>query len=78
MPNMTMALPDELHRRMRAHPEIRWSEVARQAMEAMLDQIENGIPVIVAKGFRPVLRLKNKVYRDSDGPRPDFKALGLE
>jgi hypothetical protein len=78
MPNMTMSLPDELHRRIRAHPEIRWAEIARQAIEAKLEQVESGIPVIVAKGFRPVLRLKNKVYRDSDEPRPDFKALGIE
>ncbi len=78
MPNMTMSLPEELHRRIRSHPEIRWAEVARQAMEAKLVELESGMPVIVAKGFRPVLRLKNKVYRDSDRPRPDFRALGLE
>jgi hypothetical protein len=30
--NVTLAVPEELHRIMRGHPEIKWSEVARQAM----------------------------------------------
>lgn len=32
MVNMTLALPNDLHRMMKEHPEIRWSEVARQAL----------------------------------------------
>ncbi len=32
MPNMTLALDDETAREVKAHPEIRWSEVARQAI----------------------------------------------
>ncbi len=32
MVNVTLAVPKELHRIMKKHPEIRWSEVARQAM----------------------------------------------
>jgi len=30
--NVTLAVPEELHRIMRKHPEIKWSEVARQAL----------------------------------------------
>jgi len=30
--NVTLAVPEELHRVMKSHPEIKWSEVARQAM----------------------------------------------
>jgi hypothetical protein len=30
--NVTLAVPEELRRIMRSHPEIKWSEVARQAM----------------------------------------------
>lgn len=33
MPNVTLAVPEELHRIMRSHPEIKWSEIARQAMK---------------------------------------------
>ena len=31
MPNMTLAVPDELHREIRRHKEIRWAEIARRA-----------------------------------------------
>lgn len=32
MTNMTLAVPDDLHKIMERHKEIKWSEVARQAM----------------------------------------------
>lgn len=32
MTNMTLAIPEDLHSIMRKHNEIKWSEVARQAM----------------------------------------------
>ena len=32
MVNVTLAVPEELHKIMKRHPEIKWSEVARQAM----------------------------------------------
>ncbi len=32
MTNMTLAVPEELHRIMEKHKEIKWTEVARQAM----------------------------------------------
>lgn len=31
VPNITLSVDEELHREMKAHPEIKWSEVARQA-----------------------------------------------
>jgi hypothetical protein len=32
MVNITLSIPEELHRIIKKHPEIKWSEVARQAM----------------------------------------------
>ena len=32
MPNITLSIPDELHKVVKQHPEIKWSAVARQAM----------------------------------------------
>ena len=32
MPNMTLAIPEEIKRKMAMFPEINWSEVARQAI----------------------------------------------
>jgi len=40
---MTLSIPKELHEEMKKHPTIRWSEVARQAIEkkiTTLDRIE--------------------------------------
>ena len=47
MPNVTLAVPEELHRIMKSHPEVKWSEIARQAMKdyamriEILDEITN-------------------------------------
>lgn len=32
MVNMTLAIPEPLHKIMKKHPEIKWTEVARQAV----------------------------------------------
>lgn len=39
MPNITLAVDDETARRMKAHPEIRWTEVARQAIQRKLQEL---------------------------------------
>jgi len=40
MANLTLSITDELYRKMAKHPEYRWSEVARQAIEAQLQDAE--------------------------------------
>lgn len=40
MVNMTMAIPEQLHKAMKKYPEIKWSEVARQAIEKKTREIE--------------------------------------
>lgn len=40
MPNVTFAVPEELHREMRAHPEVKWAEVARTAFRAHLQRLD--------------------------------------
>ncbi|HKN06169.1 MAG TPA: hypothetical protein VJ021_01000 [Thermoplasmata archaeon] len=39
MPNMTFSLPEELHKEMKAHPEIKWAEVARSAIRTQLGRL---------------------------------------
>ena len=39
MTNLTLSVPDDLYEEMRKHPEIRWSEVARQALVKKLDDL---------------------------------------
>lgn len=39
MPNMTLALDAETSREVKAHPEIKWSEVARQAIQRKVREL---------------------------------------
>lgn len=39
MPNMTLSVPVEVHKEMHKYPEIRWSEVARQAIVKKLEDL---------------------------------------
>ena len=40
MGNITLSVPEELHRKMRKHTELKWSDIARQAFEKKLKEIE--------------------------------------
>ena len=40
MANVTLAVPEGLRKIMRSHPEIKWSEVARQAMWEYAKKLE--------------------------------------
>ena len=40
VPNMTIRVPDDLKRSLDEHPEINWSEVARQSMREYLYRLE--------------------------------------
>jgi hypothetical protein len=37
---MTLSVPEELHKRMKEHTELKWSDIARQAFEKKLREIE--------------------------------------
>ncbi len=39
MPNMTLSLPEDVHRIVKAHSEVRWSEIARRAIEEYAKKI---------------------------------------
>ena len=40
MGNITLSVPEELHKKMRRHTELKWSDIARQAFEKKLKDIE--------------------------------------
>jgi metal-responsive CopG/Arc/MetJ family transcriptional regulator len=40
MANITLSLPEELYQKLKEHPEIRWSEIARKAIQQYLDELE--------------------------------------
>lgn len=39
MPNMTLSLDDKTAKEVRSHPEIRWSEVAREAIKRKIQEL---------------------------------------
>jgi len=41
MVNMTMAIPEELHSKMKKYPEVKWTEVARKAFEKTVQILES-------------------------------------
>lgn len=40
MTNITLSLPEELHKKMRKFSEIKWSEIARRAIEQRIEDLE--------------------------------------
>ena len=40
MVNMTIAIPGDLHEKMRKHNEIKWSEIARRAIREYVEELE--------------------------------------
>ena len=40
MTNMTLSIPSELHKKMKKFREIRWSEIARRAIEERVEDLE--------------------------------------
>jgi len=40
MPNLTLAISEELHRKMKKHPEMRWSEVVRKTITERIEDLE--------------------------------------
>ncbi len=40
VPNITLTVPPELHRKMKAHPEIKWSEVVRRIIAERIRDLE--------------------------------------
>ncbi len=40
MPNITLSIPDSLHKKLKKHREIRWSEVMRAMLEKRLEDFE--------------------------------------
>ncbi len=62
---MTLAVPEELHKLMKQHPEVRWSEVARQALWEQAKRQEQ-------------LKLLDKIAAKSKLTEKDALRLGRE
>ena len=72
MANITLAVPDELHKKMKKMSDIRWSEVARRAIER---KIAEGI---ISKEEREAINWAVRLQRSSRSGRLDkLKKKGL-
>ena len=40
MPNLTLAIPKELHKKMKQHSEIRWSEIVRKTISERIEDLD--------------------------------------
>lgn len=40
MTNMTLSIPEDLHKKMKKHSEIRWSEVVRKTISQKIEKLE--------------------------------------
>jgi hypothetical protein len=40
MTNVTLAIPEDLHEKMKRHTEIRWSEVVRKSISQKIDMLD--------------------------------------
>jgi len=37
---MTLSIPEQLHKKIKLHTELKWSDIARQAFETKLNELE--------------------------------------
>jgi hypothetical protein len=71
MPNITLALPEEIFTLMKKYSEIRWSEVARQAIEryakklALMEKLE----------YEAKMKQFNELLKESTLTEEDVMAL---
>ena len=63
MPNMTLALPSELHQFVKEHNEINWSEIARRAMQVQARKMQMMEKLVSKSTFteEDVMKLDKKV-----------------
>ena len=63
MPNITLSIPEELHNRMKKHKEFKWSQIAREAFEKRMADLDK-------------LKWMNKVLANSRLTEKDAEEIG--
>ena len=62
MTNMTFSIPEDIYKKMKQHPEIKWSQIARNALIKYLENLE----------------LANQIITESKLTIEDVEAMGDE
>jgi len=62
---MTLSIPDELHKKMKKFSEIRWSEIARKAIQQRVENLEEMNRITSRSRFtqKEIEELSKKVKR---------------
>jgi len=62
---MTLAIPEDLHQTMREHSEIKWSEIARRAIQEQANKLELIDKILAKSTFteKDAAELAKKVKR---------------
>ncbi len=64
MTNITFSVDDDIHKKMKQYPEIKWTEILRQSIADYLKKLEE-IDVLTLKDFRK--RLDPEILKKIDG-----------
>lgn len=69
MANITLSIPEELHREMKKHPEIRWSRIAREAIVEkirdlkLLDEFANKLDLTTRETKELDEKIKSGIWK---------------
>ena len=66
MPNLTLAIPEELHEKMKKHSEIRWSEVVRKTIASKVETLD-AVDAVAKKSrltMKDVNELAHKINKE--------------
>jgi hypothetical protein len=71
MANVTLAVPEELHREMRSHPEIKWSTVIRAALRREVTRLHLYDRLLAQSRLteKDAIELGRKIRRDAASRR---------
>lgn len=74
MPNITLSIPDETFEIMKKYKEIRWSEIARQAIEKFSKKLE----LLNKIDYEEKIELFNALLKDSEVTEADIRKIDNE
>ena len=75
MPNITLSLPEELYRKMKKYPEIKWSVVIRKYLEEYIRKLEYVEEARTEEILRNLESLEGELRKISDEAAINF-AMG--
>ncbi|MHA1783856.1 MAG: hypothetical protein ACTSVE_01530, partial [Candidatus Helarchaeota archaeon] len=71
MPNITLSLPEDVYNIMKKHKEIRWSEIARRAIESFSRRLE----LLEEIEYEEKLALFDKLLQNSTLTNEDIEKM---